>query len=180
MPRECEGDFDYVFPDGWQVKKWDDTSFHKTLFQSFGGSSKAVEFVAYSDEADSPLWLIECKDFRPNGRNKTIDLCDEIAQKIKSSLAGLVCARNSQDSDLKRFARMALKKTDIRCVVHWEHPLRPHRLWPREFMDRSSIRDKLRQRLAVADPKAEIGNIAQLNTTMPWKIERHSSIDIQM
>lgn len=166
-----EGSFDYVFQPGWEVVKWDDTSFHKEHFQSFGGSSKAAEFVAYSaNDEVKILWLVECKDFRPNGRSKTVDLCDEIAQKFRSTLAGLVCARNAEDQTIRQFARMGLKKVKIRCVVHWEHPIKPHRLWPNENMDRAKMRDKLRQRLAVADPLAELGNYQQLSSSVPWHI----------
>jgi len=165
-----EGSFDYAFHASWEVLKWDDTAFHKERFQSFGGSSKAAEFVAFDPEKDT-LWLIECKDFRPSGRSKTVDLCDEIAQKFRSTLAGLVCARNTDVNDEeKRFARAGLKKTAIRCVVHWEHPHQPHRLWPAENMDRSRMRDKLRQRLAVADGQAELGNYQQLSAVVPWTI----------
>jgi len=165
-----EQKFKYKFLLGWQAVKWDETRFHKKCFQSFGGKSKAAEFVAF-DEKGSELWLIECKDFRPNGRRKTIDLCDEIAEKFKATLAGLVCARNADDQGIQRFARIGLKKNALRCVVHWEHPLKPHRLWPSENMDRANMRLKLRQRLVVADSNAELGNHQQLATTMPWKIE---------
>lgn len=179
-----EGSFDYEFPVGWQALKWDDSNFHQKHFQSFGGSSKAAEFVAFDEKT---LWLIECKDFRPNGRSKTVDLCDEIAQKFRATLAGLVCARNAQETQMRQFARSALKKTDIRCVVHWEHPAKPHRLWPTENMSRSDMRDKLRQRLKVADTKAELGNQKQLAATVPWKITPatssasvHSANEIQI
>jgi len=165
-----EGSFIYRFPDTWQAIKWDDTTFHRTAFQSFGGASQATEFVAF-DERQQELWLIECKDFRPHGRSKTIDLCDEIATKFKSTLAALVCARNTDDDAVKRFSRMAIKKTRLRCAVHWEHPWKPHRLWPNENMDRAAMRDKLRQRLHVADPKAELGNSRQLSAVMPCIIE---------
>lgn len=169
MTKLPEGKFEYVFPEGWLAKKWDETSFHREKFQSFGGTSKAAEFIAF-DENNGTIWLIECKDFRPSGRSKTVDLCDEIAQKFRSTLAGLVCARNETDPDIRRFSRMALKQTLIRCVVHWEYPSRPHRLWPREAMNPSAVRDKLRDRLSVADSKAELGTCAQLNAKMPWKI----------
>ncbi|WP_151194575.1 hypothetical protein [Candidatus Symbiobacter mobilis] len=149
--------------------KWDATHFHKKRFQSFGKESKAADLVAF-DETGKQLWLIECKDFRPNGRTKTTDLCDEIAEKFKSTLAALVCARNTDDSATQRFARMALKKLHLRCAVHWEHPLQPHRLWPSVNMNRAAIRDKLRQRLYVADPSAELGNSSQLATVMPCTI----------
>lgn len=165
-----EGGFDYKFDDSWMVLKWDETVFHKERFQSFGGSSKAAEFVAFDPSAET-LWLVECKDFRLTGRRKTIDLCDEIAQKFRSTLAGLVCARNTDVVDpARQFSRMGLKKTTIRCVVHWEHPLKPHRLWPNENMDRVKMRDKLRQRLAVADDQAELGNFRQLSAVVPWTI----------
>jgi hypothetical protein len=107
-PELREGNFVYDFPEGWNAIKWDETDFHRKRFQSFGGSSKAVDFVAFDSDRDD-LWLIECKDFRPDGRKKTIDLCDEIAEKFKATLAGLGCARNVEDEDTKRFSRMALK-----------------------------------------------------------------------
>ncbi len=169
MTTLSEGTFDYEFPAGWQAIKWDDSEFHQRLFQSFGGSSKAAEFVAFN-ESEAELWLIECKDYRPSGRSKIIPLCDEIAEKFKATLAGLVCARNTDKDEIRSFARSALKKTAIRCVVHWEHPLKPHRLWSKENMSRADMRDKLRQRLKVADPRAELGNHQQLGTIMPWKI----------
>lgn len=169
MTELREGDFVYSFPEGWQALKWDDTDFHKKLFQSFGGASKAAEFVAF-DEVGDWLWLIECKDFRPNGRTKTVELCDEIADKFKSTLAALVCARNTDETVTRRFSRMALKKSRLRCVVHWEHPIKPHRLWPSDNMDRATMRDKLRQRLYVADQVAELGNHRQLANVMPFEI----------
>lgn len=171
MPRVKEGEFSYVFPEDWLVQKWDDTAFHLNQFQHFAAGSKAVEFVAFNPQ-DEKLWLIECKDFRPNGRTKTIELCDEIAQKVRDSLAALICARNADDVELRRFARMALKKTELRCIVHWEHPLKPHRLWPSSMMDRKNMRDKLRQRMAVVDSLADIGNLSQLNRTQPWTISK--------
>ncbi len=171
MTELNEGGFIYSFPDGWQALKWDDTDFHKKLFQSFGGASKAAEFVVFDEKGDK-LWLIECKDFRPNGRSKSIDLCDEIAEKFKSTLAALVCARNADDVAIKRFSRMALKKTRLRCAVHWEHPLKPHHLWPSDNMSRAAMRDKLQQRLYVADPGAELGNYNQLAAVMPFDIRQ--------
>lgn len=170
MPSVREGTFDYIFPDSWQVLKWDDSTFHRREFQSFGGGSQSADFVAFPD-AENELWLVECKDFRPNGRRKSIDLCDEIASKFKSTLAALICARNANDDVIKRFARMAVKRTRLRCAVHWEHPWKPHRLWPSANMDRAAMRDKLRQRLYVADPKAELGNHHQLSAVMPCTIQ---------
>jgi len=169
MTELQEGRFVYRFPVRWQAVKWDETGFHRKQFQSFGGASKAAEFVSFPEDSDE-LWLIECKDFRPSGRKKATDLCDEIAQKIKATLAGLVCARNAEDALIRRFSRMALKKTQIRCVVHWEHPLKPHRLWPKENMSRATMRAKLRQRLQATDPNTELGNQQQLNAILPWQI----------
>ena len=169
MIELSEGLFIYRFPDGWEAKKWDETTFHTKHFQSFGEGSKAAEFVAFESDKNE-LWLIECKDFRTNGRSKKTELCDEIAEKFKATLAALVCARNSDISEIRRFSRIGLKKTKLRCILHWEHPIKPHRLWPSSNMDRANMRQKLRQRLNVADPLAELGNKAQLNALMPWTI----------
>ena len=169
MPEFSEGKFVYSFPEGWEAIKWDETAFHRKTFQSFGGSAKAVDFVVFDPNGDA-LWLIECKDFRPDGRKKTIDLCDEMAEKFKATLAGLVCARNADDDvPTKRFSSMALKKSRLRFAVHWEHPPCPRRLWP-PTTRQSAMRDKLRQRLRAGDSRSELGNSRQIESWTGWTI----------
>ncbi|WP_218032793.1 hypothetical protein, partial [Pararhodospirillum oryzae] len=77
MVEQVEGKFRYRFPEGWQVVKWDETRFHKKYFNSFGGGSKAVDFIAFY-EKEGELWLFECKDYRFHPREKTTTLYNEV------------------------------------------------------------------------------------------------------
>ena len=97
MPEFSEGKFVYSFPEGWEAIKWDETAFHRKTFQSFGGSAKAIDFVVFDPDGDA-LWLIECKDFRPDGRKKTIDLCDEMAEKFKAPQQAFIDGCDSYNS----------------------------------------------------------------------------------
>jgi hypothetical protein len=163
-----ESRFLYSFPEGWKAIKFDGTAYYRERFQSFAGGCKAVDIIACAPTGDE-LWLIECKDFRDQGREKQDDLYVEIAKKVRDTLAALCCSRAGDDHTLREFARLAMRKYVLRCVLHWEHPLKPHRLFP-EVPDRKTARDRIRQKLRTADPRADIGTFNQLNTTMPWKI----------
>lgn len=45
MPSLLEGEFRYLFPEQWQVRKWDDTEFHQQRFQFFGGSMRQISSI---------------------------------------------------------------------------------------------------------------------------------------
>ena len=84
-----EGDLKFSFPDHCQADKYDEWSFYRNQFQSVAGGSKAVDILCLSDDA---TWLIEIKDYRKNPRLKLIDIGDEVAGKVRDTLAGLAAA----------------------------------------------------------------------------------------
>ncbi len=167
MLRVVEGSITFEFPTGFVVQKLDDTTFYKKHFQSFAQGSKAVDFLAFNPQT-SELWLLEVKDYRAQGRTKTIDLFDEIAQKVLSSLACLLVMRaNAVIQDEQIFAELAMKQIRLKIALHFEQPEKPSKLFPR-VVDPANIRMKLRQKVRAVDDKAEFSSIA-FSRNVPWK-----------
>lgn len=81
----------FMFPSDWQALKYDDSAFHRHQFQNFAGGSKAMDVVALSP--DRELWLIEVKDYTLHRRVKRGSPFDEVAAKVRATLAGLAVAR---------------------------------------------------------------------------------------
>ena len=128
MPPITEGRLTFGFPDGWRAAKFDEWSFYRNQFQKVGNVSiscsdqkcegelrcvkcgktrvagiKAIDILAV--ETGSQCWLIEIKDYRREPRTKTIDLADEVALKVRDTLAALVAAQvNANDADEKAMA----------------------------------------------------------------------------
>ena len=75
---------------------------------------------------------MEVKDYRSTRRTKLVDLADEIALKVRDSLAILATAsRNASDAEERDLARRALEMPHIRIVLHLEQPSNASKLFPR-------------------------------------------------
>ena len=73
----------------------------------------------FAIDPDHCLWAIEVKDYRQHPCVKTLDLIDEVACKVRDSLAALVAARvNANDAEEQELSRVALER--IRVVLHLE------------------------------------------------------------
>ena len=171
MPDIQEGRLTFTFPETWRVEKYDETSFHKKHFQNLA-ASKCVDIVAFNTQNDDSLWLIEVKDYRPpHQRSKRLDLYDEIALKMRDTLASLFLAQRKTEAGVHEFAVEAAKKTRIRVVLHLEQPVKPSRLYP-EVVERSRVRDKLRQKLRVIDEHAIFCEMSNLHPGCAWIVTR--------
>jgi hypothetical protein len=169
MPRVSEGSITFDFPDGFVVQKLDDTTFYRKHFQSLVQGLKAVDFLAFGSR-ESELWFLEVKDYRAHRRTKTIDLFDEVSQKVLSSLACLLAMRaNANVSDEQVFAKKAAKQIRLKVVLHLEQPEKPSKLFPR-VVDPSNVRIKLRQKVRSIDSKAEFSSIAFCRN-VPWEAQ---------
>jgi len=163
-----EGNLTFFFPDEWQVVKYDSTTFYQKHFQSFAGGSEAVDFLTFNTE-DNECWLIESKDYRQYPRTKSKELFDEIAMKVRATLAGLCSMRANAHDEERLFAVKALKKTKYRVVFHLEQPTPPSRLRP-QIYDPKSLNDKLRKIMRPVDPHALAGDKKFLNNKMCWQV----------
>jgi hypothetical protein len=149
-----EGELTFRFPVPWRAIQHDRTVFHRRQFQRVGGGSKAVDIFAI--EPDGHLWAIEVKDYRRERRTKTIDLADEVALKVRDSLAALVAAHmNATDAAEKDFASFALACSRAHVVLHLEQPRKHSKLFPRAI-DPANVLQKLKQSIKAIDSHPKV------------------------
>lgn len=161
-----EGGLTFTFPDETEATKYDNWSFYINQFQKNCKGTKAVDLMNLQDGV---LWLIEVKDYRQHPRTKPSDLGEEVAQKVRDSLAGLVAARcNANDAAEQSFAKKALKSHRLRVVLHLELPRHPSRLFPKPI-DPSNVQTKLRQLLGAIDPHPLVVDKGRLDS-LTWRV----------
>ncbi|MCE8012941.1 hypothetical protein [Billgrantia desiderata] len=157
----------FTFADGVEASQYDDWSFYRNQFIAVCGGTKAVDFVCLDEDQ---VWLIEVKDYRQHRRTKAIDLGDEVADKVRDTLAGLVAAGcNANDAEEQRLAGLALRRSRLRVVLHLEQPLNPSRLFPLAVKP-DTVLMKLKQRLKAVDPHPRIVDQQSLTADMPWTV----------
>ena len=154
-------------PAGWWIWKYDDSAFHQTQFQNFAGGSKAVDAVAL--DPLGTLWLNELKDYRKYPRRKPSSVFDEVASKVRSTLAGLAVARVRADMPEHSQADQALRCSGVRVVLQLAQVGRPHRLFP-QAIDPADADTQLRRRVKHVDrkPICATGSLGAHNQMLPW------------
>jgi hypothetical protein len=152
-----EGRLSFEFVGVDFAEKYDEWRHYRNKFNSACGSSKAVDFIV---SKDNELWLIEVKDFRRNRRTKPIDLADEIALKVRDTMAGLVSTKfvGANPGEVTASAS-ALSKGKLRVALHLEQPRNPSRLFPIS-VNPANIKMKLRQNLKFADAHPVVVDLA--------------------
>lgn len=154
MPSITEGALTFQFPDDWQITKFDGWSFYRNQFQNVCGGAKAIDILAI--DPDHCMWAIEAKDYRAHPRMKIIELANEVACKVRDSLAALVAARvNANDADEKTRSHAALTCNQIRVVLHLEQPTQHSKRFPRAI-DPAHVTQKLKQLLKAIDPHPKV------------------------
>jgi len=148
--------------------KYDDWSFYQNQFKNSCEGNKAVDFV-YVD--NDQTWLIEVKDYRRHRRTKPSDLADEVALKVRDTLAGLVAAKlNANDNAERQLARRALQKARLRIVLHLEQPKNPSKLFPK-LADPATLLLKLKQKVKAIDPHPCVVDRQSLHPAMTWTVK---------
>ena len=100
-----------------------------------------------------------------------MDLGEEVALKVRETLAGLVAARgNANDPAERQFADAALKKKTFRVVLHLEQPRKHSKLFPRAI-DPSKVKLKLKQWLKAVDAHPSVVDQHSLTSSMEWSVE---------
>jgi hypothetical protein len=167
MPTIVVGKLSFRFPPNWNVSQFDEWEFYRNQFQKVCGGAKAVDIVAIHPKVC--LWAIEVKDYRTNRRTKTIDMADEVALKIRDSLAALVAAKvRANDMQEKRLAGLALRCPDLRVVLHLEQPAKQSKLFPRAI-DPAAVCQRLKQLLKAIDPHPLVVEIVCLRG-VAWSV----------
>jgi len=167
MPIITEGNLTFTFPEDWKADKYDDWTFYKKQFQKIAEGTKAVDILAIDNTTS---WLTEVKDYRRNRRTKPIDIVDEIAIKVKDSLAGLAAARfQANNEDEKQFADNLLQSEKIRLVLHLEQPAKHSKLFPRAI-NPANVRQKLKMRLKAVDPHVTVLDKQNCSKFVQWNV----------
>ena len=163
-----EGDLKFSFPDHCEAGKYDEWSFYRNQFQSVAGGSKAVDILCLSDDA---AWLIEIKDYRQHPRQKLIDIGDDVASKVRDTLAGLAAASaNANSPDERGLARRALRRRRWRVALHLEQPNAGSRLRPRPFSV-PDVWSKLRKKVKAVDAHPVILDRETRRPGVPWTVQ---------
>ncbi|OOF83714.1 cysteinyl-tRNA synthetase [Rodentibacter ratti] len=161
-----EGALEFIFSENISSTKYDDWCHYRNQFKDrCYKDNKAVDFIAYDENT---AWLCEIKDFRLGDRNpEKIPLCDEIAMKIRDTLAGLVSANlQANVFEEKKFARKVLKCENINIVLHVEQPQGSS-----YYYDLADLKDKLCNLLKAVDPHVKVMSKKSAHPDIPWKVQ---------
>lgn len=163
-----EGALTFTFKTGAQASKYDDWSFYRKQFQQgCFTDNKAVDLLC---ELDREAWLIEVKDYRAHARTKVLDLADEVALKVRDTLAGLVAASvGANDAAERAFAGRMVRARRMRVVCHIEQPAKGSRLRPR-VIELDKLKQKLRTLLKAVDAHPIVMDRSSTANALPWTV----------
>lgn len=168
MPTIVEGDLSFEFPAGWTVSKFDDWSFVRNQFQSVCGGARAIDILAIEPDHGC-VWHIEAKDYRRRRREKVLGLAEEVAEKVRDSLAALAAARvNANDEVERASAEAALRGRRLRIVLHLEQTATPSKLFPRA-LDPAKVQQRLKQLTKAIDAHPLVRDRSH-SQSCPWTV----------
>lgn len=169
MPQSYqENRIRFEFPDGWKVLRPEKASYYTRHFQNFAGGCKEMDFILF-EPANRVLWLLEVKDYTSNPRTKTQCVFEEIAEKIRDSLALLLAGSvrgDSANGGVRSFMDVCAIPNDIKIALHLEQPSKPSKMFPGVKIDADATQ-KLRAKVRAIDPRARVSSTS--STDMEWK-----------
>ena len=162
------GDLTFLFPEDSEATKYDDWEFYTKKFQKIKDGTKAVDILCVVPDV---AWLIEVRDYREHDRTKPSDLSEEIAGKVRDTLAGLAAASaNAESNGEREIAKRALRRRCWRVVLHLEQmQATGSALWPRGI-DNAKVLQKLRGRRYAVDQNAMVRNRNSSADEVPWEV----------
>lgn len=163
-----EGALTFTFPS--DASQYDDWSHYRNQFISTCQGAKAVDLVFLGTVAPTTCWLIEVKDYRVHARTKPIDLADEIAAKVRDTLAGLLSAKwHAADADERQYARKLAHAAKVRVVFHLEQPAKHSKLRPKAI-EPDKVVQKLKSLLKAIDPHPLVLDHTDASGRVPWTV----------
>jgi len=190
MPTFIEGQLRFVFPDDWEASKFDEWSFYRNQFMKLANAyiscsscevgvrcakcgsknvagTKGIDILAI--DSDQICWQIEIKDYRQTRESTFVFLADEVALKVRDTLACLTAAKiNANEPNEKRLARKGLRCNRLRVVLHLEQPV-PHSPLESTAARRANVLQRLKQLVKSIDPRPlvlDTNNLANVNWTV--------------
>jgi hypothetical protein len=167
MPTVTVGDLTGTFDEGWRVSKYDEWGHYRNQFIKVCEGVKAVDVLAL--EPKVCCWLVEVKDYRRHARTKPSELAEEVAEKVRDTVAGLVGAQFCAADETKRkSARQALRSRNLRVVLHVEQPAKHSRLFPRAI-NLATVLQRLKQLIKAIDPHPRVVEMTSM-AGIPWTV----------
>lgn len=162
-----EGKLEHRFPPDWVATQYDRWPFYRDHFKDACGGNKAVDFLA--QDPGATLWLVELKDYRVHPRIKPIEVAEEVATKVRDTLAGLVVASKWHSHHAHAtHARMHIDAKRLRVVLHYEQPRRHSKMFPRRY-ELSTLQQKLKQLVKVVDAHPLVVDLTSAEH-LPWVV----------
>jgi len=192
MPAISEGRLKFEFPKEWQSSKFDEWSFYRRQFMKVADAcltcskcesaircalcnnrnvagTRAIDIVAI--DRDSNCWQIEIKDYRRTRESSFAFLADEVALKVRDTLACLVAAGiNANDVEEMELARVALRCNRHRIVLHLEQPVPKSRL-ESPVTRRANVLQRLKQLVKAIDPRPLVLDMNDMNG-VSWAVSQ--------
>ena len=161
-----EGSLTFSFSASCTAVRYDTWAFYQNQFQKIPGT-KAVDYLCING---SQTWLIEVKDYRSHPRTKPTSICDEVALKVRDTLAGLAAARVNANVPLeKQAATRALRSNRWRVALHLEQPPRRTKLRPKALSP-VDVLQKLKGMLKAIDAHPKVVDRNSLHPDMCWTV----------
>ncbi len=186
-----EGSLRFTFDDNCVVLKFDEWGFYRNRFSQLASAqiqcskcdadlkcaacqssraagTKGVDFVC---RHESVVWFVEVKDYRQTRTHNLEFLADEVALKVRDSLAALAAAQwNAANNEDREVARQLVDAKAIRVVLHLEQPQPKSSLAPSAITRRVNVSDRLKRLVRNwADPRVKVVTRDQLGG-LPWKV----------
>lgn len=150
----------FNFPVGWQVSKYDDWTFYRKHFGKQGDGIKAVDLLALSDQNDA--YAIEVRDYNKPDAIVPSKLPDEVAEKVRDTLAAMLPARlNANVAAEKSLATAFLACRTLTVVLDIEQR--------RHAIDLADLKQKLRGKLRAIDRHPKIVSTEKM-LGLPWSV----------
>ncbi|GDY19715.1 hypothetical protein LBMAG56_10600 [Verrucomicrobiota bacterium] len=169
-----EGRLTFSFPDSWSVCRPGETLYYASRFQLFCGGCKEADFAAYAADTGK-LWLVEVKDHAAHPRTKPVPLPQELAEKVRDTLALLAAAAVSDPTPSTTpvmqagdFARLARGATSLNVVLHCEPQPRPSTLFP-AVSQMANLLHELRTALRAVDANVRLASKGTYSG-LPWAV----------
>ena len=165
MPSITEKNLTFDFPPTWIAVKYDKPPFYIKQYQPVI-NAKAVDILAI--EPMVCCWFIEVKDYRQGHQTKIVEIANDVARKVRDTIAGLATARIRAAGDDKQVAQESMNCPEIRVVLHLETPTANSalRITP---INPANVQDALKRLIRVIDPHLRAVNIGS-SAQLPWQV----------
>lgn len=163
------GRLKFLFENGLQVSQYDKWSFYRNQFQQIARGSKGVDFVCLTD---CTAWLVEVTDYRGHPLPKAPAIAEELATKVRDTLAGLAAATKNANEECERdFALCALKKRRRwRVALHLEQPAMPKHRFAFNLANLMVLLKK-RRWLKAVDARPVVCSRGSTPPSAPWTVK---------